>query len=114
MENRLFKKINNEVRVIFLSSDMVFQGGKNIFLDNSKRRPKNSYGESKRKIEDKLSKYFSKLIILRLPKIYSDNLKDDTIYSQIIKACEKNNKIIFQSENALHEFKGFSSNNKKF
>tara|TARA_A100001015_G_scaffold289576_1_gene361594 strand:+ start:9914 stop:10450 length:537 start_codon:yes stop_codon:yes gene_type:complete len=92
LENRLFKKINNEVKVIFLSSDMVFQGGKNIFLDNSKRRPKNSYGESKRKIENKLSKYFSKLIILRLPKIYSDNLKDDTIYSQIIKACEKKKK----------------------
>tara|TARA_A100001015_G_scaffold289576_1_gene361595 strand:+ start:10431 stop:10553 length:123 start_codon:yes stop_codon:yes gene_type:complete len=26
---------------------------------------------------------------------------------------KKNNKIIFQSENAPHEFKGFSSNNKK-
>ena len=45
---------------------MVFQGGKNIFLDNSKRRPKNSYGESKRKIEDKLSKYFSKINNLKI------------------------------------------------
>tara|TARA_B100000900_G_scaffold395836_1_gene394577 strand:- start:1066 stop:1884 length:819 start_codon:yes stop_codon:yes gene_type:complete len=89
LENRLFKKVNNKVRVIFLSSDMVFQGGKNIFLDNSKRLPKNSYGRSKRKIENKLSKYFSKLIILRLPKIYSENLKDDTFYSQIIRASRK-------------------------
>ena len=89
LENRLFKKVNNEVRVIFLSSDMVFKGGKKTFLDYSKRLPKNSYGKSKRKIENKLSKYFSKLIILRLPKIYSENLKDNTIYSQIIKACRK-------------------------
>ena len=70
-----YLKINNEVRVIFCHQIWCFKVEKNIFLDNSKRRPKNSYGESKRKIEDKLSKYFSKLIILRLPKIYSDNLK---------------------------------------
>jgi dTDP-4-dehydrorhamnose reductase len=89
LETRLLKKIKKNIRIIFLSSDMVFFGGKNSYLDNSKKKPINEYGKSKNRIENKIKKLFSNSVILRLPKIYSKNLLDNTIYKQVIDNYRK-------------------------
>lgn len=79
--NFLFN-LNVRTRVIFFSSDYVFSGKKEIYLDNSKTNPINQYGVHKVYIENFIKRRFKNFLILRLPKIFSNNLKEDSIVSE--------------------------------
>ena len=78
-KKKFFDKVNKKIRIIFMSSDMVYAGKKNkVYNDNSKANPLNDYGKSKLYIENLIRKRFKKYLILRLSKIYSTNFKDKT------------------------------------
>ena len=71
-----------ETKVIFFSSDYVFSGKKKIYFDNSKTEPINQYGAHKVYIENYIKKKFKYHLILRLPKIFSNDLKINSIISE--------------------------------
>ena len=78
----IFRNIDRRIKIIFFSSDMVFEGKNVIYSDISQMRPKNNYGKVKKKIEILIKNNFQNYLILRLCKIYSKKIKQDSIYSQ--------------------------------
>lgn len=63
---------NNQIKVIFISSDLVFSGKKNIYFPGSKQDPTTEYGKHKKQIENLFlnNRYFS---VLRVSKIFTNN-----------------------------------------
>ena len=90
----LLSNININTKIIFISSDYVFCGKKKIYSDNSKTRPVNQYGFHKIYIENFIRKKFKNHLILRLPKIFSNNLKISSIVSDSYSNLKKKTKFI--------------------
>jgi len=89
-KKNFFDKVNKKIKIIFMSTDMVYAGKKNkIYNDNSKTNPLNDYGKSKLYIENLIRKRFKKYLILRLSKIYSTNLKDKTFINYFFLSKKK-------------------------
>ena len=86
---KILKLINRNVYILYISSDYVYSGNQNIYNDNSIARPINFYGKLKFDIENFIKKNFNNYIILRSPKIYSNNNTLDTIYGDIYNKLKK-------------------------
>ena len=82
LTSNFLSNLNKKTRIIFFSSDYVFSGKKNIYFDNSKTSPINKYGAHKVYIENYIKKRFNNYLILRLPKIFSNDLKINSIISE--------------------------------
>ena len=99
--NRKIKKILNSINlntsIIYISSDYVYSGKKNLYRDSSKSDPINFYGKLKEDIENHIKKRFKKFLILRSPKIFSKKLDKDSIYSENYKKLI-NKEIIYAYE----------------
>ena len=65
-----------------------YSGNKSIYTDKSAAKPINNYGKSKTRLENKIKKYFNKYLILRFSKIFSTDVNDKTIYSEIIESIK--------------------------
>jgi dTDP-4-dehydrorhamnose reductase len=102
LERNFLSKISKKFKIIFFSSDMVYSGKKKYYSDNSISKPLNNYGRSKKRIENKIKKYFKKYLILRISKIYSKDLKDKTIYSDIIKKLQKKQNMLLFNNQYVH------------
>lgn len=66
-------------RVIFFSSDQVFDGKQGNYTEESERHPLNKYGMMKSEIEDYLLANEPEVCILRLPKVVSALRKKQNI-----------------------------------
>ena len=93
LEHNFFLNLNKDVKFVFFSTDYVYSGKKNFYYDNDKSSPLNDYGKNKVRIEKKIKKYFNNYLIIRMPKIYSLNLKDNTIFSDIYNNLKMKKKI---------------------
>ena len=115
LENNFFSKVNRKSKIIFFSSDMVYSGKKKYYSDNSFSNPLNIYGKSKKRIENKIKKYFKNYLILRISKIYSRDLKDKTVYSDIVENIKKKKNMHLFSNQFVHylDLKDFLSCLKK-
>ena len=82
---KILRSINSKAYLIYISSDYVYSGKKNFYFDNAKSDPINFYGKLKVLMENEIKKKFSKFIILRSPKIFSNNLRDKTLYRDIFR-----------------------------
>lgn len=102
LDKNFFCKVNKDAKIIFFSSDMVYSGNKSIYTDKSVARPINNYGKSKIRLENKIKKYFSKYLILRFSKIFSTDVNDKTIYSEIIESIKKQKYIKLFSNQYVH------------
>ena len=80
---KILSSINPNVYMIYISSDYVYSGKKNFYSDNAKTAPVNLYGKLKVLMENEIKKKFTKYIILRSPKIFSNNLRNKTLYRDI-------------------------------
>lgn len=98
----ILKNINKKTRIIFFSSDMVYNGKKTLYKDNSKAKPLNRYGCSKKKIEDYIVNNFSNYLILRLCKVYSLNKKNKSLVSELYSEIKKKNKIYLFQDQYVH------------
>ena len=78
---KILKNLNRNVYILYISSDYVYSGKHNTYNDKSIARPINYYGKLKLDIEKYIKKNFNNHIILRSPKIYSNNKRLNTIYS---------------------------------
>jgi len=97
LKNNLLRNLPSDTRVIFFSSDYVFSGRNKIYHDHSATKPINKYGLSKKIIEDFIRKNFNNHLILRVPKIYSLNLKYNSFVSDFFKS--KNNIPVLDDQN---------------
>jgi dTDP-4-dehydrorhamnose reductase len=97
LKNNLLRNLSSDTRVIFFSSDYVFSGKNKIYHDYSRTKPINKYGLSKKIIEDFIRKNFNNHLILRVPKIYSLNLKYNSFVSDFFKS--KNNIPVLDDQN---------------
>ncbi len=102
IESNFFSKINSKSKIIFFSSDMVYGGNKNYFLDNSQPSPKNEYGKTKVRIEKIIRSYFKNHLILRISKIYSNDLRENTFIKGHIEKLKSNKKVYLFSDNKYH------------
>lgn len=111
----ILKNINKKVRIIFLSSDMVYEGKKIVYKDNHKTNPINRYGLSKKKIENFILKNFGNYLILRLCKVFSLNLKKKSLVSELYSKVLKKKKINLFKNQFVHyiELKEFTIKFKK-
>lgn len=90
------KLINFKIKIIYLSSDKVFN--ENSFLNStfSKNNPNSVYGKQKSKIEHFIKKNCKDFIILRLSKVIS---LDNNLINLWIKKLKKNQSIdVFSDE----------------
>jgi dTDP-4-dehydrorhamnose reductase len=104
-EKRIFfvlKNINKKIRIIFFSSDMVYDGKNKLNKDNTAAKPLNRYGLSKKKIENFILNNFSNHLILRLCKIFSINKKNKSFVSEIYTKIKKKKKIYLFNDQHVH------------
>ncbi|MCH9634304.1 MAG: hypothetical protein S4CHLAM7_10500 [Chlamydiae bacterium] len=74
------------IKPICFSTDIVFDGLQNIYLDNSNPAPLNEYAKQKAELEKKLPSVCGpNHLILRISKTYSTLYADNTLLSEIIK-----------------------------
>ncbi len=98
----ILRNINKRVKIIFFSSDMVFEGKNVVYSDLSKMKPKNNYGKTKKQIEILIKKNFQNYLILRFCKIYSKKIKQDSIYSQAYLDLKKKKKLKLFYDQKVH------------
>jgi len=89
----ILKLINSKTYIIYISTDYVYSGNENFYIDNANPQPKNFYGKLKLDIEFNIKKDFSNYLILRSPKIFSTNIKLNTLYSEIYKKLKNKEKL---------------------
>ena len=84
----------NDIIPIYISSDSVFDGLKGRYKEIDKKNPVNCYGRIKNEVEDYLLNSGNKFIILRMGKVFGNDLKDGTIITSTIKKLKENKKIL--------------------
>ena len=77
-------------RVIFFSSDYVFDGKKGKYRENDTPNPINLYGEQKYEIEKYIHENLENFSILRIAKTYFDNLQTPCFLKNIYEQIKKN------------------------
>jgi len=81
------------IKSIFISSDQVFDGIKGYYKEDDLPNPVNYYGKFKLQVEEFLKNNLKNYLILRLSKIYSRNLQDNSMFAEILLKLQKKEKI---------------------
>jgi dTDP-4-dehydrorhamnose reductase len=89
----ILKMINTKAYLIYISTDYVYSGKNSFYNDNANPQPINLYGKLKLDIEFNIKKNFSNYLILRSPKIFSNNIKLNTLYSETYKKLKNKEKL---------------------
>ena len=80
---QLIKNLNKtSLKIIFLSSDYVFDGTRGRYSDEDEPNPSTVYGKHKKIIEDEIKKITDNFLVLRLSKIYGLKKGDKTILDE--------------------------------
>lgn len=85
---KILKK--KQIKPIFISTEMVFDGNKGSYSELDETGPTLIYGKQKLEVEKFIKKTFGDYIILRLSKIYSEMNNDNTILNQFYSAITNN------------------------
>ena len=96
---RSIKRIINalstyNIKVIFASSEFVYDGGTGNYIESDKTKPILLYGKQKLEIEHYIRKNISAHTILRFAKIYGSELDDKTLFTSWLKLVELENNIV--------------------
>ena len=102
LDKKFFSKVNKNIKIIFFSSDMIYGDKKNTCTDQTNTKPINNYGRSKKRIENKIKKYFKKYLILRFSKIFSIYSADNTIYYDMVNQIKKKKYIKLFNNQYVH------------
>ena len=93
---KVCKKIG--IKVIFFSSDAVFDGKKGNYTELSKRNPLNKYGQIKCLTENFIKKNLTNYLIIRISKVLSSNKRDNNILNDIKKSLKSKNSFFANDE----------------
>ena len=77
-------------KVIFFSSDYVFDGKKGKYKESDEPNPVNLYGEQKYEIEEYIKKSLENFSILRIAKTYFQDLKTPCFLKNIFEEVNHN------------------------
>ena len=96
---RSIKRIINalstyNIKVIFASSEFVYDGGTGNYIESDKTKPILLYGKQKLEIEHYIRKNISTHTILRFAKIYGSELDDKTLFTSWLKLVELESNIV--------------------
>jgi|TARA_B110000003_G_C16642270_1_gene530622 dTDP-4-dehydrorhamnose reductase len=80
-----------KIKLIYISSDAVFDGRKGNYSENSKRKPINKYGKIKYLTEEYIKKKINNYIIIRVSKVLSIKKKEKNILNDLIDSFMKEN-----------------------
>lgn len=101
-------------KIIFISSDAVFDGVKGNYKEVSKRNPINYYGKLKYKVENYILKNVENYLIIRVSKVFNFNKNKKHFLSEILKNIKnKNYKFVYDeffSPIELNELSSFVLN----
>jgi len=89
----ILKIINSKAYLIYISTDYVYSGKNSFYNDNANPQPINLYGKLKLDIEFFIKKNFSNFLILRSPKIFSNNINFNTLYSETYRKLKNKEKL---------------------
>ncbi len=81
------------IKPIFLSSDQVFDGKKGNYTEKDEPHPINFYGDFKLQVEEFMKKNVENYLILRLSKIYSRDLNEPGMFTEMFLRLKKKEKI---------------------
>ncbi len=98
------KRIINEIssfgaKVIFFSSESVFDGENGNYSEKSIPNPKFLYGTQKFQIEKYIQEITENYLIFRISKVFSSNSKDNTLITNWLKQLLSNEKILVAEDN---------------
>jgi len=96
---QLIKNLSKtSLKIIFLSSDYVFDGSKGKFIDNHPTVPSTVYGKHKKIIEDEIKNLTNNFLVLRLSKVYGLKKRDETLLDEGANLLNQNKQILAASD----------------
>ncbi len=92
---QLIKNLSKtSLKIIFLSSDYVFNGNSGKYIDEDETNPLTAYGRHKKTIEDEIKKITNNFLVLRLSKIYGLKKGDKTILDEAANLLKKGKNVL--------------------
>ena len=74
-----------DIKIIFTSTEFVFDGIKGDYTETDVPNPILIYGKQKLEIEEYIQKILKDFTILRLSKVYGDDINDNTLFTSWYK-----------------------------
>lgn len=84
---------HKRIKMLFLSSDMVFDGQKGAYTETDKTNPLCTYGQQKKEVEDYLLKYCPDALIYRLAKQVSIDQRKGNLFTELYNQYRNGNTI---------------------
>ena len=81
--------INKNKKIIFFSTEFIYNGSKGNYNEQDHPDPINLYGQQKLEVENFIKNNSSKYSILRIAKTYTNNFNDQTLFSFFYKKIIK-------------------------
>ena len=92
---QLIKNLSQtSLKIIFLSSEYVFDGNQGKYSDNHPRVPNTVYGKHKKIIEDEIKNLTDNFLVLRLSKIYGLKKGDKTILDEVANLLSQKKEVL--------------------
>ena len=101
LQLKSIKKENEDLKIIYFSSESIFDGHKGNYSERSKPKPILDYGLHKFKVENFIREKFKNYLIFRISKVYDTNNKQSSLITNWYKQLKRNEKIILATDNFL-------------
>ena len=96
---QLIKNLSQtSLKIIFLSSEYVFDGNQGKYSDNHPRAPDTAYGKHKKIIEDEIKNLTDNFLVLRLSKMYGLTKGDKTIFDEAANLLNQKKEVLAASD----------------
>ena len=96
---QLIKNLSQtSLKIIFLSSEYVFDGYQGKYNDNHPRAPNTAYGKHKKVIEDEIKNLTDNFLVLRLSKMYGLTKGDKTIFDEAANLLNQKKEVLAASD----------------
>ena len=101
LQLKSIKKENEDLKIIYFSSESIFDGHKGNYSERSKPKPILDYGLHKFKVENFIREKFKNYLIFRISKVYDTNNKQSSLITNWYEQLKRNEKIILATDNFL-------------
>ena len=96
---RLIKNLSQtSLKIIFLSSEYIFDGTQGKYRDDHPGAPNAAYGKHKKIIEDEIKSLTDNFLVLRLSKIYGLTKGDKTLLDEVASLLNQEKEVLAASD----------------
>jgi dTDP-4-dehydrorhamnose reductase len=92
--NQIKSLSQTSLRIVFLSTDYVFDGIEGNFDDDHQTAPTTIYGKHKKIVEDEIKSLTDDFLVLRLSKIYGQRKGDKTILDEVANLISQDKQVL--------------------